>query len=143
MTDVAVTSAPAGDIVVLDLWGGAPPASDVRMLRVEPARWWLIDAGAALGEIEAAIAGRGALAPVGGGLVRFTLDGPGWREHLMLSAFFDAEDPAFGPGAVAGTVIHHVPVRIAPVGDTRCEVFAPASYASTLEHLWRGPAQGG
>ena len=130
MTEVAFT--PAGDILALDMWTeGAPPLGGIRALQVEPRRWWLFDAGARAPDP----GDDGALAPIGGGLVRATLTGD-WRDTLMLAGWFDAESPRFGPGDVAATVIHHVPVWIAPVAADACEVYFPASYAASLAHLW-------
>lgn len=132
VTVTDVTFAHAGDVLALDLWSGEPPLLDgVRALQVEPRRWWLFDA-----RTRALDPGDGgALAPIGGGLVRATLTG-GWRDTLMLAGWFDAEDPRFGPGDVAATIIHHVPVWIAPVAGERCEVYFPASYAWALIQLW-------
>ena len=132
MTDVVVSMVPAGDVLALDLWGGEPQLGDIRALQVEPRRWWLIDAG----ERTPDPGGDGALAPIGGGLVRATLTGSGWRESLMLAGWFDAENPGFGAGHVAATIIHHVPVWIAPLADDACEVYLPASYAPALARLW-------
>ena len=138
--DVSVTTAPAGDVIVLDLWAaGAPPAeTGIRLLQVEPRRWWLIGAGEGAADIAAGIADSGAVTPIGGGLVRATLDGPGWRTLLMVSGCSDAEDPSFGIGQVAATTIHHVPVWIAVTGDTTCEVYMASSYAPALTELWAG-----
>lgn len=132
--DVAFTSAPAGDIVVLDLWDGQPPL-DARLLAVEPGRWWLIDGGDVTTLAEQ-IAGRGALTPIGGGFVRLTVTGPGWRELLTVSGWFDTEGPDFTVGSFAATMIHHVPVRIIVASETECDVYVSASYASTITDLW-------
>ncbi len=135
--DVSVSMEPAGEVIALDLWSGADApdlCGKIALLRVEPRRWWLLDAREA--DLTAMIGARGAWAPIGGGLVRATLTGPGWRSLLMVAGLFDAEDPAFGTGAVAATVIHHVPVRIAVVGETSCDVYCAASYAPTLAGLW-------
>ncbi len=135
---VTVTMAPAGDVIALDLWGD-DDARDlcgaVSLLRVEPHRWWLFDAGTH--DLAAMIGERGAWAPIGGGLVRATLAGPGWRGLLMVAGLFDAEDPGFAVGAVAATVIHHVPVRIAVASEAACDVYCAASYAPALAALWR------
>ncbi len=144
MIDAAFTLAPAGDVVALDLWEGAlPDLHGVRALRLEPTRWWLIDAAPHLETITTALAGRGACTPIGGGLVRATIAGPGWRDLLSVSGVFDAGNPAFAPGAVAGTVIHHVAVTIAVTGTEDCEVYCATSYAPTLEQLWKAAIANG
>lgn len=143
MIDATFAFAPARDIAVLDLWDGEPPPTDARMIQVEPRRWWLVDAGGESGRIAGLVAGRGAVTPVGGGMMRATIAGPGWRTLLTLAGLFDAEDPAFAAGAVSSTVIHHVPVRIVATGDETCEVYCTASYAQTLRGLWRTVCKGG
>lgn len=140
MTDARVTLAmvPAGDVVALDLWDeGVPPDLPTgRIVQVEPRRWWLIDTAQHTPAIAAHIADRGALSPVGGGLIRATLIGPGWRALLSVSGWFDSENHDFGPGQIAATTIHHVPVWIAPTSDSACEVYLPSSYAASLGDLW-------
>jgi heterotetrameric sarcosine oxidase gamma subunit len=141
--DATVALAPARDVVVLDLWEGELPAIAARTMQVEPRRWWLIDLGDERDAVAAAIAGRGALVPIGGGLTRATISGSGWRDLLSVSGFFDVAHPDFVTGCVASTVIHHVAVRILVTGDAMCEVFFATSYASTLAELWRGASKGG
>ena len=138
--DVTVNVAPAGDVIALDLWGDEDAQAvigDVAMLWVEPRRWWLPGAGDRIAALTETIGDRGACAPIGGGLVRATFAGPGWRGLLMVAGLFDAEDPGFGPGAVASTVLHHVPVRIAVTADDMCDVYCTTSYAPALIDLWR------
>lgn len=143
MIDARVTFAPARDIVAVDLWDGSLPETPaVRTVRVEPNRWWLIDAGARVAEIAAAIADRGACTPIGGGFVRATLSGPGWRDLLSLSGFLDTGPHAMPPDAVARTVLHHVAVTMLVTRDTECEVYCAASYAPTLQALWHGATGG-
>lgn len=143
MIDATVAFAPARDVTVLDLWEGDLPAIAVGAMQVEPHRWWLIDRSEAAEEIEREIAGRGVLVPIGGGLIRATISGPGWRDLLSVSGFFDVHDPGFGAGSAASTVIHHVPVRIRVTGESSCDVFFATSYASTLAELWQKASKGG
>lgn len=136
MSEVTFTVARAGDIVVVDVWSDVvPDFGSLRALRVEPRRWWLIDAGDT-GALAAALVEDGTLTPICGGLVRATLTGPGWRALLMVAGVFDAENPDFGPGDCAATVIHHVPVWIAPLAADCAEVYFVASYAEGLIDLW-------
>jgi sarcosine oxidase gamma subunit len=136
---VAITIEPAGDVLAFDLWDGdALPAAlaGVRALKVEPRRWWLFDAGQLPD-----LGGDGAAAPIGGGLMRATLAGPGWRALLTVAGWFDVENPAFGAGQVAATMIHHVPVWIAPLAEDKAEVYFPPSYTETLAALWTRAAE--
>ncbi len=126
--EVALSVAPAGEVAVLDRWPGAAPPdlSGLDAVPVEPDRWWLF------GSVDPAIGAE----PIGGGLVRATLTGPGWRALLMIAGVFDAEDPGFVPGRCAATVIHHVPVWIVPRAADCAHVFFAASYADGLVRLW-------
>lgn len=136
---VTLTIAPAGDVIALDLWGAGDPRDaliGIRHIQAEPRRWWLFDAAGRADAVAARIGDAGALTAMGGGLMRATLTGPGWRALLTISGLFDCENPGFGPGAVAATIIHHVPVLIAVTGDLACEVYFAASYAPTLVELW-------
>jgi heterotetrameric sarcosine oxidase gamma subunit len=111
-----------------------------RALRAEPTAWWLVGPLAGLegrlGAIEAALGEDGAAVDVSGGFARLAVAGPAWRELLMVGGVFDAEDPAFGPGSTAGTVLHHAGVRYDVVDDARVHILVAPSYAhDLLEHL--------
>jgi len=138
VTDAAlsITLAPAADVVVLDCWDGMPDIGGLRAMRVEPQRWWLIHAGAASTAIVDALGDRGALTPIGGGLIRATLKGPGWRAQLMLGGVFDAEDPGFAPGQCAATILHHTRVWIDVIADEEAHVYFAASHKGDITHLW-------
>ena len=137
MIDARFAIEPAHDILVLDLWAGPPPRRDgIRVLQVEPRRWWLLGATTAIDDLAASIGDRGALAPIGVGMMRATLSGPGWRALLSVSGLFDTASPSFVPGAVAATPIDHVPLWITVTGDQAREVYFPASYAHSLAALW-------
>ena len=139
VTDAAlnINIAPAGDVVVLDMWGrDQPDVMGTRAMKVEPHRWWLIGAGASLGAIEKTLGKNGALTPIGGGLMRATLTGPGWRSQLMISGAFDAEDANFKPGDSAATIIHHTSIWIDVISDHEAQVYFAASNLMDIEHLW-------
>ncbi|WP_010216325.1 sarcosine oxidase subunit gamma [Sphingomonas sp. PAMC 26621] len=143
MIDAHVAFAPARDIVAVDLWDGILPIfPGARAVQVEPNRWWLIDAGPHAAEIAEVIADRGACTAIGGGFVRATLSGPGWRDLLSVSGFLDTGAHALPPGAVARTVLHHVAVTVLVTSEAGCEVYCAASYAQTLEALWHGATGG-
>ena len=135
---VHIAVAPAGDVVLLNLWSGDVESlcGKVPLLQVEPRRWWLLGARDRLESLEARIADHGALAPIGGGLVRATLTGAGWRSLLMVGGLFDAENPAFTTGSLASTMIHHIAVRIVVTGERSCDVYFAASYAPALIEHW-------
>lgn len=134
MIDASVAIAPAGDVIALDLWTGEPGLTSLRALRVEQRRWWLIGAAAHLEALTARLGNTGALAAIGGGLMRASITGRDTRELLTVSGWFDAA--TLGDSGVAATVIHHVPVWIAAIGPLDVEVYFAASYTSALRELW-------
>lgn len=134
MIDASVAIAPAGDVIVLDLWTGELALTGIRTLRVEPRRWWLIGAAAHLEALTARLGDTGALAAIGGGLMRASITGRDTRELLTVSGWFDIA--TLGDSDVAATIIHHVPVWIAAIGPLDVEVYFAASYTSALSELW-------
>jgi hypothetical protein len=58
----------------------------------------------------------------------------------MIGGVFDAESPSFGPGSMAGTVIHHMPVRLDVVSEGAVDAYVPPSYADDLLDHWRRSA---
>ena len=135
--DLAIIIAPAGEIVVLDVWSGvAPDLAGVSAMQVEPRRWWLLDPGQKLGPIAQALGEQGALTLIGGGLMCATLRGPGWRAQLMIGGLFDAESAGFKPGDCAATLLHHTPVWINVVSAHEAHVYFAASLTEDLRALW-------
>jgi heterotetrameric sarcosine oxidase gamma subunit len=159
----------AGDVLAVELWdgaGAAPVAAALglalpgalglalpaagcsagddlcRAMRFEPNVWLVEGRGVDARALAAAVAGHGAVTAIGGGLVRVTLRGTGWRELLMHDGVFDAENPAFAPGCTAATVIAHVAVRLNVVSEDRCDALVPASLADGLLARWRQVAAG-
>jgi heterotetrameric sarcosine oxidase gamma subunit len=119
---------------------GAVSAGAGRLLWWEPAVWLLRtgleDRPAALAHLTDALADYGAVTEVSGGFRRLRVSGVGWRELLMIGGVFDAEAPRFGPGCVAGTVIHHLPVRLDVVDALTVDAYTPSSYSADLLHHW-------
>ena len=136
-SDVKITFLPAGAIIVLDRWDDQQPdVLGVAALQVEPRRWWLIDPGDQLAVIEQMLGDKGALTAIGGGLMRATLIGPGWRSQLMISGMFDAEAPSFKPGDCAATLINHTQVLIHAISEREAHVYLSASLLEDIKHLW-------
>ena len=159
-TDVRVEPAERKTLLLVEVWGD-PALAEVRLGASFPksgraladvdwrALWWepgtwLIrapsDDGALAARLSAAVDGEGAVTDVSGAFRRLVLLGPGWRSLLMIGGVFDAESPELGPGCVAGTVIHHMPVRLDVLSPTTVEAYVPPSYAEDLLHHWRGVA---
>jgi heterotetrameric sarcosine oxidase gamma subunit len=78
-----------------------------------------------------------AVSDVSGAWRRIDLAGPGWRERLMIDGLFDAENPAFGTGCVAATVLHHAPVMLCPTADDAVSVYVAPSFAADLLAAFR------
>lgn len=155
VTDVVIEALPAARLHAFEIWsepttvaarfeaafgtglprmGRSVRVGDLTLIRFEPTVW-LVEGDA---EPLAAILGEnGALTAIGGGLVRVRLSGPEWRTLLMEGGVFDAEDPAFGPGCSAATIIDHVAVRLHVESGDACLAYIPASYADGLVQFWR------
>jgi heterotetrameric sarcosine oxidase gamma subunit len=103
------------------------------LIRYEPTVWLVEGAPSPL---EPILAEDGALTPVGGGIARIRIAGPGWRTLLMEGGFFDAESPAFAAGCSAATIIDHVAVRLRVETDDALLAYLPASYAAGLVAFW-------
>ncbi len=132
-------------LIAVETWIAAPDviltlAGSWRSTRVEPTVWWLrgpLDAlDDTLARLTSALANDGAITDLSGGFDRLRISGPAWRSALMFGGVFDAEDPAFRPGSVAGTILHHMAVRYDVIDDHTVEIFVPPSYAADLlNHL--------
>jgi sarcosine oxidase gamma subunit len=138
---------PPERLLAIELWGdraavearfGAPlplPGQSIdlggwRILWWEPGIWIVrMDAGPQT-DLELA------MIDLSGGFVRIRLFGRLWRELLMIGGVFDAEAPDFGPGSVAGTVIHHMPVRLDVISQGTVDAYVPPSYAENLIDHW-------
>lgn len=136
MIDARFTFAPASDVIAVDLWEDGSVTLPGRAVKVETRRWWLLD-GIDIVAVRAGVGEHGVVAAIGGGLACATITGPGWRDLLSVSSLFDSHDPQFAERAVRRTVIHHVAVTIHLTGAEACEVYCAASYAQTLDDLWR------
>ncbi|MFM9937626.1 MAG: hypothetical protein ACKVOL_15680 [Novosphingobium sp.] len=149
-----ITVLPAAPLHAVEIWSnpqavaaraetalgfGLPPMGQsagnaaLALMRFEPAVWLAEGDVAPLGDV---LGKDGALTAIGGGIVRFRLAGPGWRELLMEGGVFDAEAAHFGPGATAATIIDHVNVRLHVESEAACVAYVPSSYAVSLQHFW-------
>ena len=159
MTEVAITRLPEAPLHVVEIWsnpqevaqrfaaatGFALPAMGqsasndrLGLMRFEPTVWL---AEGDVSGLAAILAENGALTGIGGGVVRIRLAGAGWRALLMEAGVFDTEDPSFGPGCTAATLIDHVNVRLHVVAEDVCIAYVPASYSNALLHFWHEAAK--
>ena len=158
MTDVTITQLPAAPLHVFVIWSnpqsvakrfeGAmgfalPPmgrsagTDTLRLIRYEPTVWLVEGDAAPLANI---LSDDGALTAIGGGILRFRLEGAGWRRLLMEGGVFDAENQAFATGCSAATLIDHVAVRLHVVRDDTCDAYVPLSFSTGLAHFWQQAA---
>ncbi len=152
--DVTISTLPPAPLHALEIWSNAqavakrfqkaagfdlPPMGQsagnaaIQLIRFEPTVW-LVE-GDVTG-LESVLGDDGALTAIGGGIVRVAMSGAGWRRLLMEGGVFDAEDPAFGPGRSAATIIDHVNVRLHVTGEAQCTAYVPSSYAHDLIEFW-------
>ena len=158
---VTLTPCPPEALMRLELWGdanavaaraqalglGVPPPvgravdnTGGRWIWIEPAVWLVRAPLAQLAEVLArleTVAGEdGAAFDITGGLARFRLTGPRWRELLTIGAVFDVENPEFAPGCAAATILQHAAVWFDVIDDGTCDVYCLPSYAQDLADGW-------
>lgn len=150
----SITALPAAPLHALEIWdnpaklaeritkalGFAPPAMNrsarntaTTLLRYEPTVW-LVEGDVSV--LADTLGDDAALTAIGGGIVRFRLAGPHWRELLLEGGVFDTSPAAFPVGATAATVIDHVGVRLWAESADACIVYVPASFAQGMHHFW-------
>jgi sarcosine oxidase gamma subunit len=104
----------------------------------EPKVWLVRGSAADLADI---LAEDGAAIDVTGAFSRLRITGAVWRELLMIGGVFDAESATFTTDCIAGTVIHHLPVRLDVIDAQTVDAYTPPSYAAEMAHHWRAAAQ--
>ena len=111
-----------------------------RLIWIEPGAWLLRaplpDLARATAWLEALAGPDGAVIDITGGLARFRLTGPAWRELLTIGAVFDVENPAFAPGRAAATILHHAALWIDVIAPETADVYCLPSYAQDLAEGW-------
>ncbi len=160
-------AAPAEPLLRLELWGGlaetsarfttafgavlpgagqAITVSGLRVIWREPGAWMIRvetgERGATLDRLMKIAGADGAVTDISGAATRCVLTGGDWRVLLTHGGVFDAEDPAFAPGCVAGTVIEHMAVRFDVITETRVDAYVAPSYAVDLFAYWTSVARG-
>ncbi len=153
MTETSVTPLPRAPLHAIEIWSNPaavatrfaaagvalPPmgrsvqAEGTLLMRFEPAVWLAEGDIAPFAEL---LGEDGSATPIGGGIVRVRLAGPGWRTLLMEGGVFDAESPEFAPGCTAATIIEHVNVRLHVENADACTAYVPSSYAQALIDFW-------
>jgi heterotetrameric sarcosine oxidase gamma subunit len=118
--------------------GRSTTLNGARVMWWEPKVWLVRSASADLAQV---LAEDGATIDVAGAFTRLRITGAAWRELLMIGGVFDAESPAFAPDCIAGTVIHHLPVRLDVIDPQRVDAYTPPSYAAELAHHWEVAAR--
>lgn len=111
-----------------------------RLIWVEQNTWLVrtspADGDLTLATLTAALGQDGSATDMSGALRRLRISGPAWRTLLTIGAVFDAENPAFGPGCMAGTLIAHSPVRLDVISEDCVDAYTPPSYAPDLFGFW-------
>lgn len=150
----SITALPAAPLHVLEIWsnplavatrvnkalGFALPAKNrgsgngaITLMRFEPTVWLAEGDVSVLADT---LGDDGALTAIGGGIVRFRITGPGWRQLLLEGGVLDTSAGALPVGATAATIIDHVGVRLYVESEDACLAYVPASYAQSLHHFW-------
>ncbi len=156
MTDsVEITILPSEPLVQVEIWGdlaaferrlGAtmPTARRSTTLNGSRIMWWEPKVWLVRGtstDFAEVLAEDGAAIDVTGAFSRLRITGQDWRELLMIGGVFDAESPAFARDRIAGTLIHHLPVRLDVIDPETVDAYTPPSYAAELAHHWHAAAR--
>ena len=116
----------------------------MRLLWLEDGHWLIAcanaDAETVRHRIEALVGTDGSLVEVGAALSGRCISGAGWRALLMVAGVFDAENPGFGLGAVARTIMHHSALLIDVIAADQVHAYVPASYAEEFFAFWDAEA---
>ncbi len=159
-------AAPPETLLRIELWGPAAPVSarfqaafgvplpganraaaadTLRAIWREPGAWMirgpLVTRHTLLSSLEAVVGPDGTVTDISGAAARCRLTGPDWRILITHGGVFDAEDPAFAPGCVAGTVVEHMAVRFDVISDTEVDAYVAPSYAADLLAYWTSVAR--
>ena len=118
----------------------------LRVIWREPGAWMvrarLTARESLMAGLQALVDADGAVTDISGAVARCRLTGPDWRILLTYGGVFDAEDPAFAPGCVAGTVVEHMAVRFDVISQTEVDAYVAPSYAADLFAYWASVARG-
>ena len=121
--------------------GQSAQADGARILWREPGVWLLTGPGLSDSGLQTIVAECGAVAEVTSGFARIVLQGEAWRSLLTVGAFLDVENPDFGPGRTAATLIHHTPVLLDVQDDLTVVAHVPRSYGHEMLHFWQDAAR--
>jgi len=135
-----------GDLAPVEHRLGAtlPKAGQSVTLNSSRVMWWEPKVWLVRGsdlDLAAAFADDGAAIDLTGAFTRLRITGAAWRELLMIGGVFDAESSNFSPDCIAGTVIHHLPVRLDVIDPQTVDAYTPPSYAAELAHHWHAAAR--
>ena len=100
------------------------------VLRVGPSQFWFI--APHTDDLAAELKGLGAVTPLSHSRVRIFLEGDVARDVLAKGIPLDFHKSAFEPGMFAMTGLHHTPVLVHCVCDTRFELYAMRTYAMSI-----------
>ena len=123
----------------------AAAGESLRAIWREPDAWMirapLATRDTLVSSLEAVVGADGAVTDISGAAARCRLTGADWRILLTHGGVFDAEDPAFAPGCVAGTVVEHMAVRFDVISQTEVDAYVAPSYAADLFAYWTSVAR--
>jgi methylglutamate dehydrogenase subunit D len=100
------------------------------IMRVGPEQFWF--AGPETDDLAMRLASRCAVTPLSHSRTRIFIDGAPARDVLAKGIPLDFHDSAFGPGMFAMTGLHHTPVLVHCVSESRFELYALRSFAMSV-----------
>ena len=96
------------------------------IFRIGPRQFWL------LGDAPPQVSADCNVTPLSHSRTRIYLDGAPARDVLAKAILLDFHDSAFTPGMFAQTGLHHTPVLVHCISETRFELYAMRTFAMSV-----------
>ena len=107
---------------------GIAVQSDARaLMRIGPAQFWII--GPEADDLVLKLQGLCAVTPLSHSRTRIVIDGAPAREVLAKCMPLDFHPNAFTPGAFTMTGLHHTPVLVHSLSESRFEIYVLRTFA--------------
>jgi heterotetrameric sarcosine oxidase gamma subunit len=117
--------------------GTLPPANDQAIesngrtvFRTGPQSFWFV--GPENDELAAKLEGKAIVTPLSSARTRISIEGRAARDVLRKGIPLDLHQSVFTPGKFAQTGLHHTPVLLHCMGESRFELYAMRTFAMNV-----------
>ena len=100
------------------------------ILRIAPSQFWII--APQTDDLAAQLQGLCAVTPLSHSRSRIFLEGAPARDVLAKGIALDFHESAFTPGRLAMTGLHHTPVLVHCISETRFELYVMRTFAMSI-----------